>query len=517
MLVAIVLLFAAVAVVRAESRVALVIGNSAYVHTAPLKNPRNDAQAVAEKLTGLGFEVVRGYDLDHRETLDMLRDFGSAAKGSDVAVLYYAGHAVQVKGQNYLVPVDVRLKTARDLKFEGVPLSWYMEELGQAGRLRIAILDACRDNPLAQVMARSMGTRSSAVGRGLARVDTTTSDTLIAYATRANAVAEDGTGDHSPYTTALLANIDTPGLDVRLMFGSVRDAVRKATNGRQEPFVYGSVGGEIWSFNPQKRIAETARPKPDPRPQSRPRSSASALEYWNLIQIQDSGNAAAYRAFIEHFDDPVLMVLAEAKLKELDAATKKNETPSTDQSTRPADPPEVTHTEMAPTSALEWRAAEAALARVSEIPPHIIQYALHELGHYKGALDGLIGPGSRRAIRAFQQARGYAVTGKLENRQTVSLIQFAAKAGYPHSQNVLGMMAASGVGVVQDEAAAKRWFEASAAQGNAYAAYNLGLLYRDGRGVAKSVERARTYFEQARAGGYAQAVVALKSLGEGGP
>ncbi|NCC93838.1 MAG: PEGA domain-containing protein, partial [Opitutae bacterium] len=297
-----------VGVSHAETRVALVVGNANYEHTARLNNPRHDAEAMAATLQRLGFKVSRGDDLTHREALDLLREFGRQAEGADVAVFYYAGHALQVDGQNYLVPVDARLKSERDLRYEGLPLSDYLDELNQAQRLRVAILDACRDNPLATGMAR--GSRSAVVGRGLARVDASTPDTLIVYATAADAVAEDGRGRNSPFTTALLKHIERPGLDVRLMLGAVRDEVQRATNGRQIPFHYGSLGGEPWAFNPGAAPAVVPLPAvPD---------GTQALEYWN--QVKDSRNPDALRAFLARFEDPLLRALAEERLRALEAS-----------------------------------------------------------------------------------------------------------------------------------------------------------------------------------------------------
>lgn len=296
---------------QAENRVALVVGNSDYLHTSPLRNPRRDADAIATKLHELGFTVRQGYDLKHGEALELLRDFGASAKGADVVVFYYAGHAMQVNGQNYLVPVDASLRSEADLKYEGLPLAWFIEELSKARRMRLVFLDACRDNPLAQSMARTLGTRSAAVSRGLARIDPQQLDTLIVYATAADEVAEDGSGNHSPFTSALLEHMATPSLDVRLMLGKVRDHVNRATDGRQQPFFYGSLGGETWAFNP----GQTASPLGDAPEVT---GTANAIDYWD--QIKDSRNPATYEAFIANFHDPILRTLAEDRLRELGVA-----------------------------------------------------------------------------------------------------------------------------------------------------------------------------------------------------
>jgi TPR repeat protein len=156
--------------------------------------------------------------------------------------------------------------------------------------------------------------------------------------------------------------------------------------------------------------------------------------------------------------------------------------------------------------------AADALARAAEIPPHLIQQALKDLGFHTGAIDGKIGTGTREAIRSFQKARGLTRTGELTHGQVVSLVRTAAEAGRAESQNTLGMMAAEGIGIPKDLEAAHHWFRTAAAQGNAHAAYNLGILFRDGRGVARSDSQARHYFELALADGLPRAREALEAL-----
>ncbi|HLO79035.1 MAG TPA: SUMF1/EgtB/PvdO family nonheme iron enzyme [Magnetospirillum sp.] len=235
-----------------QRRVALVVGMGQYANVPNLPNPPRDAAAIADKLAGLGFEVDRHIDADYRDFAKALREFGIKAQGADVAVVYYAGHGMQVDRENYLVPVDARLDRERDLFYEAMPLERVMGEASQARTLGIVILDACRNNPFIEKLSRvqTARARAVAVGAGLARVDETPKDTLVAMATRSDSLAEDGDGDHSPYAQALLANLDVPGLELGLFFRRVRDQVLKATSGRQEPFTFGSLGAEPFYFNP---------------------------------------------------------------------------------------------------------------------------------------------------------------------------------------------------------------------------------------------------------------------------
>ncbi|NUB15598.1 hypothetical protein GAY28_25275, partial [Azospirillum brasilense] len=232
-----------------EQRIALVIGVGAYRHATELPNPRNDAHAMSAALRKLGFTVDERYDLDNRGMAEALRGFGIQAAQADVALLYFAGHGMQVGGTNFLIPADARLERERDLVYEALPLNLPMGELAQARKLGILILDACRNNPFADRLVRS-GTKKTEVHSGFARVDDTPTDTLVAMATRADAVAEDGQGDHSPYTASLLKNFDVPGLELSLFFRRVRDDVMQVTQGRQEPFLYGSLGAAPFYFNP---------------------------------------------------------------------------------------------------------------------------------------------------------------------------------------------------------------------------------------------------------------------------
>jgi uncharacterized caspase-like protein len=225
----------------AEKRVALVIGNGNYGKVAKLANPPRDAAAVENLLRRAGFDVVEERDLSNNAMRRALREFADKASEADIAVVFYAGHGIEVNGANYLIPVDAVLETDLAVEDETVPLERVYQVLEQAKRLRLVVLDACRDNPFVRSVRRTISTRS--IGRGLAKVEVLTSDTLIAFAAKAGSTADDGQGANSPYTSALVKHLATPGLDVRLAFGRVRDEVLHSTKGRQEPIYYGSLGG----------------------------------------------------------------------------------------------------------------------------------------------------------------------------------------------------------------------------------------------------------------------------------
>ena len=243
----------------AEKRVALVVGNSSYQTVPQLPNPSRDANSVAKMFRDAGFDTVDTLiNVGNLEFKRAIRKFETIADQADIAVVYYAGHGLEISGVNYLIPVDARLASDRDAEDEAIPLERLVSSADGAKRLRLIVLDACRDNPFVKSMRRERKTATRAVSAGLGKVEPTSTDTLIAYAAKAGSTADDGDGQHSPFTTAVLKNLTVPGLDVRLAFGRVRDEVLKATDSRQEPFVYGALGGGNIALVPAPTMAREA-------------------------------------------------------------------------------------------------------------------------------------------------------------------------------------------------------------------------------------------------------------------
>lgn len=230
-----------------EKRVALVIGNAAYVAATPLANPVNDAKDMAAALTGLGFKVILGLDLDKPKFDATLREFAREIEDAGTGLLFYAGHGLQISGQNYLVPVDARLARERDLAFEAIPLELILRqmELERETKTNIVFLDACRDNPLARNLARSMGTRSTAVASGLAQVQTGVG-TFISYSTQPGNVALDGTGRNSPFASALVRHVTAAGASLNSIMINVRRDVLSATGGKQVPWDHSALTGDFY-------------------------------------------------------------------------------------------------------------------------------------------------------------------------------------------------------------------------------------------------------------------------------
>ena len=241
-----------------EKRVALVIGNSAYQKVATLDNPGRDAAAMGELFRRIGFSrVVVRTNLDQAGMRNALKDFSESVEDAQIAVVFFAGHGIEVNGTNYLIPTDAVLKRDIDVEDETVSLDRVGQMIEQARRLRLIILDACRDNPFTSGMRR---VASRSIGRGLGRINVTTSDTMIAFAAQPGSTAADGDGVNSPFTTALLHNLATPGLDIRLAMGRTRDEVLASTNHKQEPTIFGSLGGTEISLVASPKLAAVVPP-----------------------------------------------------------------------------------------------------------------------------------------------------------------------------------------------------------------------------------------------------------------
>jgi uncharacterized caspase-like protein len=227
----------------AETRVALVIGNAAYQNAPPLANPVNDAQDVSAALKRFGFEVIDGRDLDKREMERALARFGRLAQDADAALLYYAGHGMQYRGQNYLLPIDAKLEDDFSIQFETARVDDIVEVLGRARGVRILVLDACRNNPL---VTRLAGTsRGVAIAPGLNRIERS-QGLLIAYATQANQVAVDGRERNSPFTAAFVKEIEEPNVEIGQLFRRVAAKVNQQTRGAQTPELSISLLGEFY-------------------------------------------------------------------------------------------------------------------------------------------------------------------------------------------------------------------------------------------------------------------------------
>jgi uncharacterized caspase-like protein len=292
----------------AEKRVALVMGNSAYQNVSRLANPVNDSEAMSATFKRAGFDVVDlKRDLRANEMRRALRDFSDNVRDSDIAIVYFAGHGIEIDGTNYLIPVDAALERDIDAFDEAIPLDRLLTVIEPAKQLRLVILDACRDNPFNKTMRRTIGSR--AIGRGLAKVEPASPNTLIAFAAKAGSTATDGDSKNSPFTTALVKYLPKPGLDIRKAFGFTRDDVLKVTNNKQEPFIYGSLGGDDVVLVPVLAVPPLTTSPSDP-------NAAVRRDYELAERI---GTMPVWDSFIKNYPSGFYADLAKAQRDKLNA------------------------------------------------------------------------------------------------------------------------------------------------------------------------------------------------------
>ena len=314
--------FAAISFVseaRAEKRIALVIGNSAYQNTPDLKNPKNDAVDLAAALRRLGFEVFEGRDLDKRAMERLIRQFGVRLSGADLAIFFYAGHGLQVGGQNYLVPIDARLASEGDADFEGMALTPVLKQMEREAKTSIVLLDACRDNPLARNLARTMGTRAVHLGQGLAEVKTGVG-TLIGFSTQPGNVATDGTARNSPYAEALLRHMEQPGKDISGVLISVRNDVLRATDGKQVPWEHTSLTGQVFlkldsGQTPAVFVPPPVGVPPPPTTMGPNYDKEMEISFWN--SVKGSKSPTVLQTYLDRYPNGAVALLARVMIDEL--------------------------------------------------------------------------------------------------------------------------------------------------------------------------------------------------------
>jgi hypothetical protein len=360
----------------AEKRVALVMGNSAYQNVNRLANPTNDSEAMSAILKKAGFDVVElKRDLNVSEMRRALRDFSDTVRDADVAIVYFAGHGIEIDGTNYVIPVDAVLERDIDAFDEAIPLDRILTVIEPAKQLRLVILDACRDNPFNKTMKRTIGSR--AIGRGLAKVEPESPNTLIAFAAKAGSTASDGDSKNSPFTAALVKYLPRPGLDLRKAFGYTRDDVLKATNNKQEPFIYGSLGGDDVALVP-------APDKPAPDANKPLDEKRLELAFWE--SIKNDKNPELFQAYLNRYPKGVFAEIATINLQQQKMAALESATVE-----QPNDKVEL---------------SDPALL-------HEVRERLYELNFDPGPFDGPMSAAARQAVREFEQANKLASTGEV--------------------------------------------------------------------------------------------------------
>jgi hypothetical protein len=316
----------------AERRVALVVGNSHYVNTVVLRNPDNDAQDVAAKLKQLGFQVMLGLDLDQREFAQKVEEFGRVLDGADVGLFFYAGHGVQVNEHNYLVSTGAKLESEFLVSAEAIEVDGIVRMMEARAATNIVFLDACRNNPLAENLRRSaLGSRSLAVGSGLAKITPSNRDTLVAFSAAPGQTASDGAGRNSPFTTALLKHIADPNTEVSVMLKEVAGEVRDATQNSQRPQAVSDMARTFFFAK-----ADVAAPAPPPAAGND--KSVEVAFFQSAIAANDCGSIQSY---LTRFPNGTFADLAKLSEQRLCAAPPTPVVPAKPVAIAPPPPPPV--------------------------------------------------------------------------------------------------------------------------------------------------------------------------------
>ena len=416
-----------------------------------ISSPDNDARDMSAALRRLGFEVTTEFDADRAELTEALRRFTRQSAGADVSLVFYAGHGIEMDGVNYLVPVDARLERDVDVRFETVTVDDLLVSTSGAS-LRLVILDACRNNPLARSMQRTAATRSVSGGSfGDLNEDLLGDETLVAYAAAAGTTAADGRGRNSPYTAALLEQLEQP-LEIGLLFRRVRAQVLAATNGAQRPHEYHSLVDEHYltrTLATGVAVTVSAAVPADPVPTDPPRLDPPEIDVAEL-------HIAALRE------------LAEAG-----------------------------HAE-----------AQAELGERYEHGRGVAQGYAVAVSWFRRAAEQGFAPG--QAALGFMYGTGRGVLQ--DDAEAVRWDRRSAAQGNARAQHNLGVLYRDGRGVAQDDEEAVRWFRRSADQGHAYGQSSLGWMYANGRGVSRDDAEAVRWYRRAAEQGDADAQEALDRL-----
>lgn len=427
-----------------ERKVALVIGNGAYMHASPLTNPVNDAQAMSNKLEALGFETYTGFDLDKFGMERLLRDFSRASRASDVNVFFYAGHGMSVNGVNYLVPVDAAFQDETALDFEAVAVDFITRQMSLSDAVNLVFLDACRDNPLANTLSRSIGggTRSAAVANGLAemKVSNTGKGMAIAFATSPGEVALDGEGVNSPFTTALLKHLDAENTDIAEVFTRVTGDVYNSTDQQQRPWLNVSLTGPVM-LNPVVRLQQPAPTDQLAMATPAPQAAAPAtgpgtqrLEEQKLLfdLARETGDVDDYRAYLESFPQGLYANNARRMIRKLEGGAVQNTRtqavaavvapPANSRSAQINEVGPLVLPVSATLRSLPSSQATESMLELDRTRRGNIQSRLNAAGHNVGGVDGQWGRKTRAGISNWQLANGLPPSGYLNVPQYQLLV-----------------------------------------------------------------------------------------------
>jgi uncharacterized caspase-like protein len=401
--------------VRAERRVAFVVGNGTYKNVTPLPNPPIDAKSMAGLLRDAGFDVVEGINLTRDEMTGRLLEFGRKTQGADVAVFFYAGHGIAVDGVNYLLPVDADPKSEMDVKLgNAINVDLTLDQTMNAAKVKLVFLDACRDNPFAANLRASAGTRSVSVHAGLAKMSSG-EDTLIAFATGPGQTALDGpVRTNSPFTRALVANITQPGVEIQQAMTQARAQVSEETGKAQLPWGQTNLTAAVY-LNPVAAPAATAAVVAGNSPPSTAGAASEVeLEFWR--SIKDSNKPEELNAYLTSYPKGQFKSIALARI----AALENGPGTTTRNLSVPADPTASTD------EATQETEDQIGLDKRKR---RDVQRRLTRLG-FDTRVNGKFDEATRAVITRWQAARGYPATGFLNTAQHQALLNETAPTAH---------------------------------------------------------------------------------------
>lgn len=477
---------------HAKSRVALVIGNSDYVHAADLANPHNDAAQIKHTLEAIGFDVASAFDLDHSGMLSALRSFKRLAKGSDIALIYYAGHGIEVRQRNYLVPIDARFDDEDDAEFNMVSLKLLSSAMSGVAGISMIMLDACRDNPFSDG-------RSVAGSRGLAPVEPVRG-TLISYAARAGTKASDGDGKNSPYANALIKHLQEPQVDIRRVFDKVRDTVMTQTNNKQEPFVYASLPAKDIYLNPSLSTQESLFSDT---------ATDIELKYWG--SVEHSGSPELIQSYLDKYPNGEFAAIAKFMLGYL-RPKHQDKPPNTPIAKAEPNEPKSDDVEKVKYFRLAANQGQPysqyLLGRAYETGKGVDKNYSEAVKWY--ALSANQGFAAAQYNLGMLYQLGFGVDKDIS--KAIELLEKAAAQDDLFAIRELSFIYYTGDQVEQDFTKAFQYDLAAADQGDKYALNSVGMGYEFGRGVAEDKTKAAEYYQKSAQAGYAFAHTNLATL-----
>lgn len=389
----------------AGKRVAFVVGNGAYKSVTPLPNPPIDAKSMASLLRNVGFDVVEGINLNRDKMTERLIEFGRRAQGADVAMFFYAGHGIAVDGTNYLLPIDVDIKSEMDVKLgNAINVDVTLDQTMGDAKVKLVFLDACRDNPFATKIRSAARSRSVTVHTGLAEMKSG-EGTLIAFATGPGQTASDGQqGSNSPFTRALLANIAQPGVEIQQAMTQVRAQVNEETSKNQLPWGHTNLIGSVY-LNPVAAPAGSPDAAADTPASMAKAASETELEFWR--SIRDTNKPEELNAYLTNYPNGQFRALALSRLAKLEKGNDTSRTPGVG-----VDP--ATFTEEANQVTEDQIGLNRAQRRE-------VQRRLNGLG-FDTTVTGKFDEATRSVIMRWQAARGYPESGFLNKLQHKALL-----------------------------------------------------------------------------------------------